>query len=164
MFSSLHSFTPSRFFTHKLFAINLPKNWNSEKIALYFGKVGNVSQVSVIKNKIGEVTGKAVISYSEENEVETALKSFEKEGIFLDGHIIKLRPFFDKKGDSPRKDFDLIKKRIYLQNLPYKASKDDVITLVSEFAQVDNVILPRDPYAIFNCLVLAIQEDMDLSI
>jgi hypothetical protein len=44
----------------------LPKYWDQNEIATRFGIVGNVHSVQLIKNKLGQNTGKVIVEYSSE--------------------------------------------------------------------------------------------------
>jgi hypothetical protein len=55
-----------------------------------------------------------------------------------------VKPYFEKKGDSPRKAPGLLARRIYLMNLPYDATKREIEGLVREFADIDDIAIPRD--------------------
>lgn len=46
--------------------------------------------------------------------------------------------------ESPRKAESMLARRVYLMNVPYSASIADISSLVSEFAPVDQVVIPRD--------------------
>ena len=58
--------------------------------------------------------------------------------------VCRVKPFYDKKGETPRKEPGLLKRRVYLMNLPYDATKSEIETLVKEFAEIDEVAIPRD--------------------
>ena len=55
-----------------------------------------------------------------------------------------MKPFFDKKGETPRKQTPNLQKRIYLMNVPYDASSQEIEGLVKEFAEIEEVVIPRD--------------------
>jgi len=57
-----------------------------------------------------------------------------------------VRPFYDRKGETPRKAPALLQRRIYLMNLPYDATKREIEALVREFADIDDIAIPRDKY------------------
>ena len=57
-----------------------------------------------------------------------------------------MRPFYDRKGETPRKAPALLQRRIYLMNLPYDATKREIEALVREFADIDDIAIPRDKY------------------
>lgn len=56
-----------------------------------------------------------------------------------------MRPFFENKDeDRPRNDSNLLKRRVYLMNVPYDSTIGELEELVSKFAPVDQVVVPRD--------------------
>lgn len=55
-----------------------------------------------------------------------------------------MRPYYDRKGESPRKAPALLARRVYLMNLPYDATKREIEGLVKEFAEIDEIAIPRD--------------------
>lgn len=62
----------------------------------------------------------------------------------VDNMINRVRPFFEKKGETQRKDHGLLQRRIYLMNMPYDATPKEIEGLVKEFAEVEEVVIPRD--------------------
>jgi RNA recognition motif-containing protein len=58
--------------------------------------------------------------------------------------VCKVKPFFDRKGETPRKAPALLSRRLYLMNLPYDATKREIEALVKEFAEIDDIAIPRD--------------------
>ena len=58
--------------------------------------------------------------------------------------VVKVKPFYEKKGESPRKAPALLARRVYLMNLPYDATKREIEQLVKEFAEIDDIAIPRD--------------------
>jgi RNA recognition motif-containing protein len=55
-----------------------------------------------------------------------------------------VKPFYDKKGESPRKAPALLARRVYLMNLPYDTTRREIESLVREFADIDDIAIPRD--------------------
>ncbi len=58
--------------------------------------------------------------------------------------VCRIKPYYDKKGESPRKAPALLARRLYLMNLPYDATKREIEMLVKEFGDIDDVVIPRD--------------------
>lgn len=59
--------------------------------------------------------------------------------------ICKVKPFFEKGINQPeRTESSLLARRVYLMNVPYDAALKELETLVSEFAEVEKVVVPRD--------------------
>ena len=79
-------------------------------------------------------------------EQESAAKSAQEKfnNIAVDNLVCLVKPFYEKKGDGPRKAPALLSRRVYLMNLPYDATKREIETLVKEFADIDEIAIPRD--------------------
>lgn len=58
--------------------------------------------------------------------------------------MCKVKPYYDRKGETPRKAPALLARRLYLMNLPYDATQREIEILVREFADIDEVAIPRD--------------------
>ena len=67
-----------------------------------------------------------------------------------------MKPFYEKKGESPRKAPGLLARRVYLMNLPYDATKREIEQLVKEFAEIDDIAIPRDKYDFFSWIIIRI--------
>ncbi|CDW79577.1 rna-binding domain protein [Stylonychia lemnae] len=133
----------SRLFSSKIFAEGLPTDWTQQEIAQYYGVVGEITQVNLVKNTMGQNTGKAIVTFSKDQAQKAAVQKFNN---FAVNNIITIvKPYFESKDQiSPRNVPSLIKRRLYLMNVPYDAHAKEVENLVKEFAQVDEVILPKD--------------------
>ena len=62
----------------------------------------------------------------------------------MENLICKVRPFFEKEDQKPRKESTMINRRVYLMNVPYDATIGELEELVSKFAPVEQVVVPRD--------------------
>jgi RNA recognition motif-containing protein len=58
--------------------------------------------------------------------------------------VCKVKPFSDRKRETPRKAPALLSRRLYLMNLPYDATKREIEALVKEFAEIDDIAISRD--------------------
>ena len=65
--------------------------------------------------------------------------------VAVDDMVNLAKPVFDKSESNPRHDSNMLARRVYLMNLPYDAHQSAIQKLVSEFAPVDEVVIPRDP-------------------
>jgi RNA recognition motif-containing protein len=63
----------------------------------------------------------------------------------VDNLICNARPFQDKGESTDRIDADLLSKRVYLMNIPYDTHLHELEMLCKEFAEVDKIVIPRDP-------------------
>lgn len=129
-------------FTSKIFVEGLPADWNHQEIANRFVRIGQIQKVNLVKNSLGQPTGKAIVTFSDENAALKATSLFDNHAV--DDLVNRVRPYFDKKGETPRKDAQLLQRRVYLMNLPYDATKQEIEVLVKQFADIDEIAIPRD--------------------
>jgi len=50
-----------------------------------------------------------------------------------------MRPFRDEKQNK-----EFLAKRLYIMNIPYDATMSDVRLMIEEFAEVEEVVMPRN--------------------
>lgn len=60
-----------------------------------------------------------------------------------------VKPYYskDERGNreqSPRLNPELLARRVYLMNVPYDSTVKEIEDLVKSFAEVENVVIPRD--------------------
>ena len=63
--------------------------------------------------------------------------------------MCRVKPYYDRKGESPRRAPGLLQRRLYLMNLPYDATRREIEDLVKEFAEIEDIAIPRDKYAFY---------------
>jgi RNA recognition motif-containing protein len=134
--------TSMRAFTARVFVEGLPADWSHHEIAQRFAVSGAVQKVNLVKNNLGQNTGKAIITFEQEASAQNAQEKFDNQAV--DNLVVKVKPFYEKKGESPRKAPALLARRVYLMNLPYDATKREIEQLVKEFAEIDDIAIPRD--------------------
>lgn len=83
-----------------------------------------------------------MVTFADDSSAEKAVAMFNDRAV--DDQVNKVRPFLEKKGESVRKSATLLSKRLYLMNVPYDASSREIENLVKEFAEVEDVVIPRD--------------------
>jgi RNA recognition motif-containing protein len=62
----------------------------------------------------------------------------------VDDMICFVKPFFKKGDQKPRQDLDLLKRRLYLMNIPYDTTRRELVRLVKEFIDFDDIVIPRN--------------------
>jgi RNA recognition motif-containing protein len=97
----------------------------------------------MIKNSLGQNSGKVIIQYQNGKIAEEAIKKFDNNAV--DNLVCSARPFLKKGEVHERVEPGLLNRRVYLMNLPYDASIREIETLCKEFAPIDKVVVPRDP-------------------
>lgn len=151
MFTGVHKsplyYSPAlRAFTSRVFVEGLPGDWSHHEIAQRFSIAGTVQKVNLVKNSLGQNTGKAIITFEKESGAQSAQEKFDNNAV--ENLICRVKPYYDRKGETPRKQTALLQRRIYLMNLPYDATKKEIEGLVREFADIEDVAIPRDKYVI----------------
>ena len=68
----------------------------------------------------------------------------------VEGNICSVKPFINRSnrgginsGDS-RNNENMLARRVYLKNVSYSSSNAEIESFVSEFAPVDQVVIPRN--------------------
>ena len=97
----------------------------------------------MIKNSLGQNSGKVIIQYQNGKIAEEAIKKFDNNAV--ENLVCSARPFLKKGEVHDRVEPGLLNRRVYLMNLTYDASIREIETLCKEFAPIDKVIVPRDP-------------------
>lgn len=96
---------------------------------------------------MGQTTGKAIVSFDKEESVQAAINKYDNQAV--EDIINLVRPFYQKKKETPRQEKGKLNRRVYLMNLPYDATKGEIERLVKEFAEIDEVAIPRQRLVIF---------------
>jgi len=130
----LGQFGWARMFGSKVLVSNLPKEWTINEISSRYGVCGQINSVQLIKNAMGQNTGKAIVEYTSEKNASEAIKVFDNKAV--DDVINFAKPVFDKGEQSKRKDVNLLARRVYLMNVPYDAHHSEIKRLVETFAEV----------------------------
>lgn len=123
----------------------IPNDWDQNEINARFSLVGSLQSVHFVKNSAGSKTGKVVIEYTEKDSADQAVARFDNQAI--EGQVCKVKPFINNENmgdDSSRKNASMLARRVYLMNIPYSATSAELERLCSEFAPVDQVVIPRD--------------------
>ena len=142
LFATMRAAQLMRPFSSRVIVEGLPAEWTHHEIAQRFSLAGTVSKVNLVKNSFGNNTGKAIVTFEQESGAQTAQDKFDNQAV--DNLVCKVKPYFDRKGESPRKAPGLLARRVYLMNLPYDATKREIENLVKEFADIDDIAIPRD--------------------
>lgn len=71
---SMMAYMQHRSFAKKLFVQGLPTDWDQNDIASRFSLTGTLESVNLVKNSMGQNSGKAVLIYEHDNSADTAIK------------------------------------------------------------------------------------------
>ena len=85
-----------------------------------------------------------MIAYEQDESADQAIAQFDNRAV--DGLICRVKPFISKKDGetSTRRDEGLLARRLYLMNIPYDASVQELEQMVSTFVPVERAVVPRD--------------------
>jgi RNA recognition motif-containing protein len=128
---------------------NLPLSWSGADIAGNFHDQ-RIIKINFIKNKLGKKTGKAILHYRSDREAETAIKHHHGREV-EDGHLHfelfkgKMEVPVEKRivqHDKSHKE--ALQKRVYIQNISPKATKDDIYALTQDLTELQEIKMPVD--------------------
>ena len=139
----LHKIPVAFIFDRKtaVYVENLPKEWDEARIRERFSVTGEVNKVSLIKNKLGYSSGKAILTYETPEGAALTFKKFKTS--MIGPNPLKVRPYFTKSEEDERK-----KRRIKLRNVPYTITEDQVIILLKPFVEVEEIVFLYYPYCL----------------
>lgn len=124
-----------------LYVENIPRDWNEEDIRSRFQQIGNVEKVHIIKNTLGDPTGKIVVQYEKVENIVNAIQKFQNK--CPDLKPLKLK-FFRKFGESKERTNNNNKNVLLLKNIPYDVTVDDIKLILEGVAEPVYISLPRD--------------------
>ena len=126
----------------RLFVGGLPREVGTEELRDLFKAHGDMTDCIVLTDDAGVNRGFGFVTYAEKSMAEAAIKA-------LDGHRINGRRIGvrdaddDKKKDRKKKDPQGLK--LYIGNLPFSATAEQLQTLVAAHATVNEVVLATGP-------------------
>ena len=132
-------------FSNRVFVQGIPSDWDKDEINSRFSLAGKLSAIHMVKNQSGQNTGKVVLTYEKEASAEQAIARFDNRAV--ENLIVNVKPFFEggiPSDKRPRNEQSLLARRVYLMNVPYDATHKELESLVSEFAPVETIVVPRD--------------------
>ncbi|EAR83854.2 RNA recognition motif protein (macronuclear) [Tetrahymena thermophila SB210] len=132
--------------THKnmVYCHALPNDWNEQKLMQYFDPSGkNISEIKLLKNRIGGYTGRALIKFNNSKICDDYLKKYSDSFIETTDILqrIIMKPF-ELKTKKTRLQFDRSMKEVYLANLPFDATSEEIFALAQDFGEVIYVDMP----------------------
>jgi hypothetical protein len=143
---------------------NLPHDWDEEEITLRLEQIGQVKNLHIVKNTLGESLGKVIVTYdSIENSI-NAMNTFRNKIPFFNPLKIRFYRKYDfllkklieqnKLEEENNKNktkrlliFEANKNEVLLlKNLPQHLKKEDLNLFISEFRTPVHISYPRDEY------------------
>ena len=130
-------------------ARNLPKTWTASDIIENLNDKF-ISKINFIKNINGENTGKVILHYQSEKEAKIAIKYHQGKPV-LDTHIFLEIYEGDAsenkkkaKEETTHKNFQQrLSSRVYIRNISQEATKDDIIAITKNIADIEEIKFPR---------------------
>jgi len=126
----------------RLFVGGLPREVGTEELRDLFKSHGDMTDCIVLTDDAGVNRGFGFVTYAEKTMADAAIKA-------LDGHRINGRRIGvrdaddDKKNDRKKKDPQGLK--LYIGNLPFSATAEQLQTMVAAHATVNEVVLATGP-------------------
>lgn len=141
----------------RLIVKNLPKNTSEAQLRAFFSAKGEVTDIKQLKDSEGNFKSVAFIGFRESGQEETLMQYFNKN--YIGGCKILVEPAkstadtsikkWSKKPTTqeyPSKPLpeDLDSTRLYLRNLPYSVTKEDLQELFAQHGEIEELHLPID--------------------
>ena len=141
---------------------NLPKSISEDQIRNHFEVKGEVTDIKLLKNKDGKPRGVAFVGFSEKNLEEELVKYFDKNYLKtskIQVEVAKpqgdpsIKPWNSKTPEdsknsgttsAPPDPEDCDPSRLFLRNLPYTVTREDIEELFLPFGAIEEISLPFD--------------------
>lgn len=128
-----------------VFVGNIPFVATDAELRDLFADVGTVEMVSVPRNReTGQARGFAFVDMSSPEEVEKAVEALHE--VNFGGRTIRVTPSLpkDQVKQQPKKRDAIAEgmKKIYIGNLPFDASAEDIMDFYGEFGPVQDLYMP----------------------
>ncbi len=84
------------------------------------------------------------MEFKDKSSAEQAVKKFDNYAV--DDMINRVKPYYATRGgnDNPRKNTELLSRRVYLMNIPYDVTVKELEIFIKQFAEIDQIAIPRD--------------------
>jgi len=129
---------------HTLYVGNLPYGMNLEEIRSMFAEHVSVKYINLPRNeKTGEIKGFAFIDVESAEDIPKAVDALN--GVQVGERPLRVSKVLEKdqirsKKQSQRDD----KNKLFVGNVPFKATPDDLKAIFSQFGEIIDVFIPRD--------------------
>lgn len=155
----------SRLFSSMVVVRNLPIDWSASDVV---GGLNDrrITKINFIKNKSGDKTGKAVFHFKNEKDALSSMKSHQGRTI-LDKHLYlelyksEVKTVDETATEDPEKFQERLNRRVYIQNIPSSASRDDIYALVSNFSDSCDLRMPMTDNQTHNGYAIVYLEKAD---
>jgi len=136
---------------HEVIVMNLPYKAGIEDIKDFFNDCGNIERVNILKGPDGRPKGIAFVRFSEESSIQTAIG---KNGSDYDGRTLKVEkatPREQRPGGGNNRgpqsggpQGDPNSTSVFVGNLSYTTSEDDLRQLFESCGEIKEVRIARD--------------------
>ncbi|CAB9522689.1 29 kDa ribonucleoprotein A, chloroplastic [Seminavis robusta] len=130
---------------HTVFVGNMPFDTNNDALLELFSQHGDVKLVSIPKNDdTGLSKGFGFVDMASQEECQAAIDNLN--GSEFNGRTLRVNPSLpkDKAKKQARKTDDGTQK-LYVGNLPFESSQEDISELFSKYGKVTDCYLPMNP-------------------
>jgi RNA recognition motif-containing protein len=122
----------------------VPTAWTEKEIKEHFDtKDEKISKITIVKNRLGNPTGKALIEFKSETLCDEFIQKWNENFIetkeFTQKIVVKA---FSLKKHSERTVVKNKHKTVYLKNIDFEATVDDIYKMASDFGEIINMDLP----------------------
>lgn len=124
---------------------NLPTDWTEEEIKVRLEQLGKIEKLHIVKNSIGERTGRVLAIYSKIDSLISAIENFkDKMPFFKPVKIRFYREFRNKKANISKHNSDKKSDVLMIKNIPSDLIKADLEMFLSEFKKPIHISYLRD--------------------
>jgi nucleolin len=132
---------------HTIFVGNLPFDTADADVRELFSQQGKVELISVPKDKLtGQPRGFAFVDMSSDEEVQAAVAAYD--GNMFEGRVLRVTksvPKEEVEKKAPKKRAPAAGGKIYVGNLPFDTTKEDLMAYYTEQGEVVEVYIPVNP-------------------
>ncbi len=118
----------------------LPQAWRESDILGQFSE-STIGKVNLIKNKAGEATGKAVLTFGELDQAKNFIAKWNNNKL-KSNEVITADFFAVQKRETASPQSQVDSRQVYVYNLSWKCGSEDLNKLASDFGAVANIELP----------------------
>jgi len=122
----------------------LPQAWNDKELASYFDKDRrNIEKVSIVKNRLGVNTGKAMIFFKNKTIAEKFIKDWDHNMIDTPQYTQQIAvSMFQLKTRETVNQASASAKQVYVYNLSFDCTNNDLYSLACDYGEIMKVELP----------------------